>query len=552
MLTVDEYARIRRAYYQDDMSIRTIATTFECSRRKVREVLHQAEPKPYPQRQTPAPKLDPFKPIIEAILAADETAPPKQRHTAAQVFRRLVSEHAYQGGYDQVRRYLQTRQRRNQETFIPLDHDPGQCAEADFGLIWVDFPTGRRQVPVLLVTWAWSYCPFAIALPTQRTEAILHGQVAAFTYFGCVPRELWWDNPTTVAVQILTGRQRQVNERYLAQASHYNFEPLFCMPAKGNEKPHVENRVKDLERRWATPVPKAKDLADLNAYLLHCCREDLERVATGQNATIGQRFAQERQAALPLPAGAFDACIRQPAKVDKYQTVAFDNNRYSVPRACAFQAVTVKGYVDRVQIVRQEQIVADHPRCYEQGRQVLDPRHFLQTLQRKPACLDHANVYRHWQLPAVFTELRQALEAQQGFKAGTRQFIRVLVLLEHHPMERVARAIEASRLGEVFRVEVILERVQHLAARSAAAPMATSSPRDMDRSLAQARDNAMSVSVVTAALPADLAHVQVPQPDLCRFNNLLFQGEESHDITVPSVAQDKLETLAAADDGDRV
>ena len=75
-----------------------------------------------------------------------------------------------------------------------------------------------------------------------------------------MPREVWWDNPKTVATAILKGRSRTLNERYAALASHYAFEPLFCMPARGNEKPHTENRVYDLQRRWATPVPKVKDL----------------------------------------------------------------------------------------------------------------------------------------------------------------------------------------------------------------------------------------------------------------------------------------------------
>ena len=46
MLTVDKYARIRQAH-RDGMSIRAIARTFHHSRRKVREVLTNPEPKPY-------------------------------------------------------------------------------------------------------------------------------------------------------------------------------------------------------------------------------------------------------------------------------------------------------------------------------------------------------------------------------------------------------------------------------------------------------------------------------------------------------------------------
>ena len=256
MLTVEDYARIRRAH-RDGLSIRAISKKFHHSRRKVREALEHAEPRLYTRRKaSSAPKLDPVKPFIDQILKEDEQAPPKQRHTAAQIFRRLKVEHEFAGGYDQVRRYVAKQRRQRRETFIPLEHAPGQRIECDFGHIWIDFPDGRRQVPVLLVIWAYSYCPFAIALPSERTEAILHGMVQAFEFFGCVPREVWWDNPKTVAVAILKGRERTLNNRYQALASHYNFEPLFCMPARGNEKPHVENRVKNLQRRWATPVPR--------------------------------------------------------------------------------------------------------------------------------------------------------------------------------------------------------------------------------------------------------------------------------------------------------
>src|SRR5262249_23633431 len=106
MLTVDDYGAIRRAF-RDGMSIREIAPTFGPCRRKVREVLATPQPKPYPRTQLPpAPVLGPFHAVIDALLAQDEDAPPKQRHTAMQLFRRLRDEHGYQGGYDQVRRYV--------------------------------------------------------------------------------------------------------------------------------------------------------------------------------------------------------------------------------------------------------------------------------------------------------------------------------------------------------------------------------------------------------------------------------------------------------------
>jgi len=92
MLTVDDYARIRRAY-RDGMSLRTIARKFGHSWRKVRQAVDQPEPRPYTRKEPPeAPKLGKFKPRIEEILKDDEHQPRKQRHTAMQIFRCLAKE----------------------------------------------------------------------------------------------------------------------------------------------------------------------------------------------------------------------------------------------------------------------------------------------------------------------------------------------------------------------------------------------------------------------------------------------------------------------------
>jgi len=506
MLTVDDYGQIRRAH-RDGLSVREIARTFHHSRRKIRDALTCPEPRAYTRaKDPPAPKLGPFRAMIEEILKADEQAPPKQRHTAVRIFQRLHDEHGYPGGYDQVRRYVGKHRRDRRETFIPLTHDPGQRLECDFGHIYVEFPEGRRQVPVLVAVWAYSNCPFAIATPTERTEAILTGMVEGFEFFDCIPREVWWDNPKPVVSAIFKGRERKPNERYAALASHYAFEPLFCMPASGNEKPYAENRVFDLQRRWATPVPRVKDLAELNAHLLACCVKERERIVTGQTESIGQRFAKDQTTAMSLPVYRFDPCIHQAAQVDKYQTVRFDGNRYSVPRPCAFRSVTVKGYVDHIEIVADGHIVARHRRGYERHEQILDPLHYLATLGRRPAALDHSKVYRDWHLPAEFAELRQALEQRHGSLTSGRQYIRVLQLLAQHPVERVQRAIQQCRSPEALCADRIIQRTFRLAEYDAGreAPLDGTQHKD------------------------PLTTVQVLMPDLRQFDQLLAQGDQAY------------------------
>ena len=324
MRTVDDFATIRRLH-RDGLSTRQIARQLGVGRDTIRKALAQPEPTPYTLAQPrPAPVFGPFRALVEAILAADETAPRKQRHTAAQIYRRLVAEQGYTGGYDQVRRHLTERRLAARETFIPLAHPPGHRCEADFGHIHVDFLDGRRLVPVLVVTWSYSNAPFAIALPTERTEAILHGLGEAFAFFGCVPKELWWDNPTTVAIHIGRGRERTLHPRYAALASHYTFAARFCLPATPQEKPRVENRVKDLQRQWATPVPQVASLAELNTHLRQCCVTARSRTCGDNAMSVDERFRQDQAAAVPVPTRLFEACVIHPGAADKYQTVAFD------------------------------------------------------------------------------------------------------------------------------------------------------------------------------------------------------------------------------------
>ncbi len=144
MVKVDESARIRQAHRLDKLSVRELARRFRHSRRKIREILAQPEPKPYRRRPMPS-VVDPFKPIIDDILDGDLTAPRKQRHTMAKLFRRLRDEHGYPGSYERVRQYVLGRDRRHRETFIPLDHAAGQRLEADFGHIHADIREGQRN-----------------------------------------------------------------------------------------------------------------------------------------------------------------------------------------------------------------------------------------------------------------------------------------------------------------------------------------------------------------------------------------------------------------------
>ena len=107
----------------------------------------------------------------------------------------------------------------------------------------------------------------------------------------------------------------------------------------------------------------------------------------------------------------------------------------------AHHPVVVRAYVDRVVLCHKGEVVAEHRRRWGREGVSFDPVHYLALLERKPGALDHARPLEGWELPECFAVLRRRLEAERDGE-GTREFIRVLRLLEKHPLDRLTAAVE--------------------------------------------------------------------------------------------------------------
>ncbi len=80
-------------------------------------------------------------------------------------------------------------------------------------------------------------------------------------------------------------------------------------------------------------------------------------------------------------------------------------------------------------------------RCRQREQYFFEPVHYLALLERKLGGFDHARPLENWPLPDCFAQLRRRLEAEHG-GPGTRQFIRVLRLLERYTIRQLADAVE--------------------------------------------------------------------------------------------------------------
>ncbi len=117
----------------------------------------------------------------------------------------------------------------------------------------------------------------------------------------------------------------------------------------------------------------------------------------------------------------------------------------------ARKKVTVKGYVDRVEIALGADIVACHRRSYVRGDVVYDPMHYLSLLEKKPGALDQVAPLRGWKLDPAFDTLRRLLKARFSPRVE-REYIQVLRLLKDFPERRVTAAVHDAVKRRLIRL----------------------------------------------------------------------------------------------------
>lgn len=436
---MQDWSDIRRKVLVEGVSKRQICRDYHIAHKTLQKILAYPEPPGYRTSvPRPKPKLAPYLGVIDAILAEDKRTHRKQRHTAKRIFERLRDEYGYPGGYTQVKQELARRRHHDQAVHMPLHHEPGE-AQFDFGeaqVVIADEPT-KAHYAVMALPASDAY--FVKAYPRENTETFQDAHVSAFEHFGGVPTRISFDN-TSIAVSKIVGRERNLTKGFLVLQSHHLFAEHFCNPASGNEKGNVEGGVGYSRRNWMVPIPRFESWAAFNEDLARRCRRDLQRVLRGHTKTKAERLVADQAAMLPLPAIRFEARRIAKTRATSLSLVRFDSNDYSVPTALAHHECTVSGGIERVTISCGTQVVATHARSWGKQGVFYDPRHYLALLERKPGALDFARPLKDWDLPACFDLLRRRLESDLSFN-GTREFIKVLRLLEHASVAKLAAAI---------------------------------------------------------------------------------------------------------------
>lgn len=465
MLIVETIRKIRLSVHRDGKSLRKTAEDLNLSRNTVRKVIRSQETAfTYRRENQPMPKLGAYVDMLAEKLERDKKLPKRQRRTAQKIFQELQQE-GYDGGYDSVRRYVKRwRLSHTQaigQVFIPLSFDPGEAFQFDWSHEWVQMAGMPVKVKVAHIRLCYSRMFITIAYPRETQEMVFDAHRRAFDFFGGICRRGIYDNLKTVVNKILSGKERNFNNRFGQLSSHYLFEPVACTPASGWEKGQVENQVGVVRRNFFTPRLKVKNFKELNALLMERCISwsKTHRHPEIKDQTVWQVFEKERPYLLRLPPH-FDGYAERPARVSPSSLVSFDHNRYSVDCRQAGKTVQMRVYADRVVVVRDGEVVANHAREFGRGKTVFNPWHYLPVLETKPGALRNGAPFKNWELPEGIRSIRDQL--RQRYPDWDRQFVGILTVVPHFG----AQAVEAACLQALNVKTVSKEVVLNLLYRS--------------------------------------------------------------------------------------
>lgn len=442
---MDIIAEIRRRHFVSGESISSIAKSLKLSRPTVRKHLKTEQEPKYERQLQPVPKLGPFKARLLEWLEQDQERPRKQRRTAKRLYEGLVAE-GYEGAYDSVQRFVKVFKREikcspsKTQAFIPLAFQPGEVCQFDWSQETVAIDGVVQTVKVAHFRLAYSRKMFVVAYPRETLEMLMDAHNRAFAFYGGAPKQMVYDNLTTVVDRILIGKERHFNRRFMALASHYLFEPVACNPAAGWEKGQIENQVGNIREWLFTPRLTFDSFETLNAWLAKRCQELADRKhPTQPDQTVAECFAKEQALLIPVRQP-FAAYQEQLVKVSKLCLVRWDRNTYSVPAEWAGKVVSLRVFADKLRIVGRDQVLAEHTRCFAYDQMLLNPWHYLPVLEKKPGALRHGAPFQDWALPKAIQHVRHKLLKQPQ---GDRAFVDCLLLAREHGMDALEVVCEA-------------------------------------------------------------------------------------------------------------
>jgi hypothetical protein len=355
-------------------------------------------------------------------------------------------------------RHWRATQGPEREVFFAQDRPPGQLMQLDW--------THARELAVTIqgqpldhlfchVVLPYSDWQWATRCVSESFLSLISGLQAAYAQLGKSTPVLCTDNSSAATHELeqMPGRERGYNADYLELCTHYDLTPVTINVNCPHEHGDVESLNRHLKRRLEQHLilRGSRDFASLEAY-----DQFVQGVLKAANAKRQVRLAEELAVMRPLPVGQLAEYREYQPVVSSHSLIRVNKHTYSVPARLMGHTLRVEQHEAELKVYLGREFLFGLPRLRGDRGSLVDFRHVITPLLRKPGAFLH---YRHREAlypSAVYRAAYDRLVADHGERPGVIEYLHLLKLAAEETVERVEGVLreQLARPGHWRAVQV--------------------------------------------------------------------------------------------------
>jgi transposase len=273
------------------------------------------------------------------------------------------------------------------EAFIRQSYVPGAVCEFDWCEIKLYLSGVLTRLQLAVFTGAYSNYRYAFIFNRQDTISFMESHVRFFETVGGVYHQMVYDNMRVAVAKYVGLHEKEPTAALLQLRGHYGFTHRFCNSYSGNEKGHVERSVEFVRRKAFGLKYQFAGMEEAEAWLTAALTKLNGLKQTGKDKAALGLLEEEKRFLGALPCSRALCCEQVQLRVDKYATISYRTNCYSVPDNLVGEFVDVSIHSRELHVFYRNNRVAFHSRGFGKHQWMVDVEHYLSTFRRKPGAL---------------------------------------------------------------------------------------------------------------------------------------------------------------------
>lgn len=283
--------------------------------------------------------------------------------TAYSIYYFLKVEKNYKGSYESIKNFVrENKDKRKQPASIRVEPIIGKVAQVDWK---EDFKLTNKNgelfiINLFLMRLHYSKKFYARLTIDKKRDEVKTCIIESLEYFNGTPREIWFDNMTTIMVK--EGKHKKVHNEIKQLGSDIGFQPILCQSRRPKTKGTVENLAKLCDRllSYNNEFETLEDLVNIvNKFNKECGREKSQ----AHNKIVNEIFEDEKKYLIPLPNKNILEKYKQTIeyrKVTQDSMIVYRGNRYSVPTRFIGSYLGIRIIDNQVNIYDNTELVRCH------------------------------------------------------------------------------------------------------------------------------------------------------------------------------------------------